>query len=161
MLFRQLFDSTSSTYTYVIADDVGSEAIIIDPVIEQIDLYSKLLEEWDLKLVYAIDTHTHADHITATGELRNNTQCSIAMGDQVYDNVQQLISEVPGLGPHVRLLAVRSRFFRIRVRSSYADQTVRMESIVHRNPTNGEMLLISREFGVRFITQLDDDEEPS
>ncbi len=86
---------------------------------------------------------------------------SIAMGNQVYDNVQQLISEVPALAPHVRLLAVRSRFFRIRVRSSYADQTVRMESIVHRNPTNGEMLVISREFGVRFITQLNDDEEPS
>ncbi len=86
---------------------------------------------------------------------------SIATGDQVYDNVQQLISEVPELAPHVRLLAVRSRFFRIRVRSSYAGQTVRMESIVHRNPTNGEMLLISREFGVRFITQLNDGEEPS
>jgi len=82
MLFRQLFDCTSCTYTYVIADKVGSEALIIDPVIEQLDLYLQLLNEWQLKLVLAIDTHTHADHITATGKLRNNTQCAIAMGEQ-------------------------------------------------------------------------------
>lgn len=82
MLFRQLFDKTSSTYTYIIADNFGTEALIIDPVIDQMPLYLRLLEEWDLKLVYAIDTHTHADHITATGQLRNNTQCAIALGDQ-------------------------------------------------------------------------------
>jgi len=82
MLFRQLFDPTSCTYTYVIADDFGTEAMIIDPVIEQVPLYLQLLEEWDLQLVFAVDTHTHADHITATGQLRDKTQCVIAMGDQ-------------------------------------------------------------------------------
>lgn len=82
MLFRQLFDPTSCTYTYVIADDYGCEAVIIDPVIDQMPLYIQCLQEWDLKLVFALDTHTHADHITATGPLRANTQCAIAMGDQ-------------------------------------------------------------------------------
>lgn len=81
MLFRQLFDPESSTYTYIIADDFGTEATIIDPVLEQMPLYARLLEEWDLKLVYTIDTHTHADHITASGRLKQTTDCSIALGD--------------------------------------------------------------------------------
>lgn len=82
MLFRQLFDSVSCTYTYIIADDKGHEAIIIDPVKEKAEQYLKLLKELDLKLVMALDTHTHADHVTATGALRNKTQCSIIMGDR-------------------------------------------------------------------------------
>jgi len=63
MIFRQLFDSTSSTYTYLIASRHGGEALIIDPVLERVERYLKLLEELDLKLIKAIDTHVHADHI--------------------------------------------------------------------------------------------------
>lgn len=82
MLFRQLFDSVSCTYTYIIADEHGHEAIIIDPVKEKVEQYIKLISELDLRLVMALDTHTHADHITATGSLRNHMHCSIIMGDK-------------------------------------------------------------------------------
>ena len=64
MIFRQLFDSVSSTYSYVLASRHGGEALIIDPVLEKVDRYLKLMEELDLKLVKAVDTHLHADHIT-------------------------------------------------------------------------------------------------
>lgn len=83
MFFRQLFEEVSCTYTYIIADDKGHEAVIIDPVKEKLDLYLQLLSEYDLKLVMTIDTHTHADHVTATGLLRNSTQCSIVMNEHV------------------------------------------------------------------------------
>ncbi|WP_044041198.1 MBL fold metallo-hydrolase [Caballeronia insecticola] len=81
MLFRQLFDSTSSTYTYVLASRVGGEALIIDPVRDQLEQYLKVIEELDLKLVHAIDTHTHADHIIALGDLRDITHCTTIMGE--------------------------------------------------------------------------------
>lgn len=82
MLFRQLFDRTSSTYTYLIASGIGREGLIIDPVIENISHYLHLLEELQLKLIFAVDTHTHADHITATGNLSQATQCRILMGEK-------------------------------------------------------------------------------
>ena len=75
MIFRQLFDSASWTYTFLIADENTREAVIIDSVREQVDRDLKLLEEMDLKLVYAIDTHVHADHVTALGRLRDATGC--------------------------------------------------------------------------------------
>ncbi|WP_339614848.1 MBL fold metallo-hydrolase [uncultured Gilvimarinus sp.] len=80
MLFRQLFDKTSSTYTYLLADN--SQAVLIDPVIENTDSYITLLTELELKLVLAIDTHTHADHITALGKLRELTGCETRVGEQ-------------------------------------------------------------------------------
>ena len=64
MIFKQVFDQKSSTYTYLIASAKGREALIIDPVIENVDEYIKLLKELDLKLVKVIDTHIHADHVT-------------------------------------------------------------------------------------------------
>jgi sulfur dioxygenase len=82
MIFRQLFDSTSSTYTYLIASRRGGEAIIIDPVLERVDRYVKLLDELDLRLIKAIDTHIHADHVTGLGELRDRTRCITVMGEQ-------------------------------------------------------------------------------
>ncbi len=82
MIFRQLFDSTSSTYTYLLAERTGGEALLIDPVLEHTDRYVRLLDELDVKLVLAIDTHIHADHITALGSLRNRTDCATAMGDK-------------------------------------------------------------------------------
>ena len=80
MIFRQLFDKTSSTYTYLLARRPGGEALLIDPVNEQVDSYLRLIEELDLKLVQAVDTHVHADHVTGLGALRDRTGCVTAMG---------------------------------------------------------------------------------
>lgn len=80
MLFRQLFDAVSSTYTYVLASGPGREAVIIDPVKEHLSQYLQLIAELNLKLVIAIDTHTHADHITALGSLRDASGCTTVMG---------------------------------------------------------------------------------
>ena len=82
MIFRQLFDSGSSTYTYLIASRRGGEALIIDPVLEKVDRYIQLLRELDLRLVKAVDTHIHADHVTGLGALRDRTQCITVMGEQ-------------------------------------------------------------------------------
>ena len=82
MIFRQLFDATSGTYTYVLASRRGGEAMIIDPVLEKVDRYIQLMRELDLKLVKAVDTHLHADHITGLGALRDRTQCITVMGEQ-------------------------------------------------------------------------------
>ena len=82
MLFRQLFDLESSTYTYLLASRVGGEALLIDPVKEHTDEYLELVAELELKLVMAVDTHTHADHITALGALRDATHCMTWMGDR-------------------------------------------------------------------------------
>lgn len=81
MLFRQMFDTTSSTYTYLLASRRGGEALIIDPVKEQLEQYLTVIRQLDLRLVQAIDTHTHADHITALGDLRDATQCITIMGE--------------------------------------------------------------------------------
>ena len=82
MIFRQLFEPVSSTYTYLIASRHGGEALLIDPVFEKTDRYLRLLEELDLKLVKVIDTHVHADHVTAMGALRDHTNCVTVMGEQ-------------------------------------------------------------------------------
>lgn len=82
MIFRQLFDTTSSTYTYLLASRRGGEALIIDPVVEKLDHYLRLLRELDLRLIKAIDTHIHADHVSALGALRDHTHCITVMGEQ-------------------------------------------------------------------------------
>lgn len=94
MIFRQLFDSESSTYTYLLASRRGGEALIIDPVLDRVDRYIKLLDELELKLVKAIDTHVHADHITGLGALRDRTKCVTVMGEQSgVDVVSMRVSE--------------------------------------------------------------------
>jgi glyoxylase-like metal-dependent hydrolase (beta-lactamase superfamily II) len=80
MIFRQFFDAASSTYTYLLASAPGGEALIIDPVKEHGLGYARLLRELDIRLVHAIDTHTHADHVTAMGDLRDMTGCTTIMG---------------------------------------------------------------------------------
>ena len=82
MIFRQLFDSTSSTYTYLLASRRGGEALIVDSVLDNADRYIQLLDELDLKLVKAVDTHIHADHITGLGALRDRTRCITVMGQK-------------------------------------------------------------------------------
>jgi len=81
MIFKQVFDAKSSTYTYLIASAKGREAVIIDPVIENVDEYIKYLEELDLKLVKVIDTHIHADHVTGAYKLKQETNCATLMGE--------------------------------------------------------------------------------
>ena len=82
MIFRQLFDSVSGTYSYLLASRAGGEALILDPVLEKVDRYCQLLRELDLRLVKAVDTHLHADHVTGLGELRDRTRCVTIMGEQ-------------------------------------------------------------------------------
>ena len=82
MVFRQLFDSVSCTYSYLLAGRGGGEALIIDPVLDKVDRYLQLMRELDLRLVKAVDTHLHADHITGLGALRDRTQCITVMGER-------------------------------------------------------------------------------
>jgi glyoxylase-like metal-dependent hydrolase (beta-lactamase superfamily II)/rhodanese-related sulfurtransferase len=94
MLFRQLYDPTSSTYSYLLASRPGGEALIIDPVLERVDRYIQLLADLELKLVKAVDTHLHADHITGLGELRDRTRCITVMGEHSRaDVVSMRVSE--------------------------------------------------------------------
>jgi sulfur dioxygenase len=94
MIFKQFFDIVSSTYTYLIASKKGREALIIDPVLENIETYIKLLKELDLKLVKVIDTHIHADHITGASELNKETNCSTIMGEHTpAESVQIKVKE--------------------------------------------------------------------
>ena len=81
MIFKQIFDKKSSTYTYLIASAKGREALIIDPVLENVNEYTSILKELDLKLVKVIDTHIHADHVTGASKLKDITKCSTIMGD--------------------------------------------------------------------------------
>ena len=94
MIFRQLFDSVSGTYTYLLASRRGGEALIIDPVLEKVDRYIQLINELDLRLVKAVDTHLHADHITGLGALRDRTHCVTVMGENSkVDVVSMRLSE--------------------------------------------------------------------
>ena len=100
MIFRQLFDSVSGTYSYLLASRAGGEALILDPVLEKADRYCQLLRELDLRLVKAVDTHLHADHVTGLGELRDRTQCITIMGEQSKaDVVSMRVSD----GDHVTI----------------------------------------------------------
>src|SRR6202023_1263343 len=104
MIFRQLFDSVSGTYTYLIASRNGGEALIIDPVLEKVDRYLQLVRELELKLVKAVDTHLHADHVTGLGGLRDRTHCITVMGEQSQaDVVSMRVTE----GDRVEIEGVR------------------------------------------------------
>ncbi len=87
MIFRQLFEQVSGTYSYLLASRRGGEALIIDPVLEKVDRYLQLVRELDLKLVKAVDTHLHADHITGLGALRDKTRCVTVMGEQTKADI--------------------------------------------------------------------------
>lgn len=104
MLFRQLFDAVSSTYTYLLAGDTGGEALLIDPVVERVDGYLQLIDELGLRLVKAVDTHVHADHVTALGVLRDRTRCTTVMGRRSHvDVVSMRVDE----GDHVEIDGVQ------------------------------------------------------
>jgi glyoxylase-like metal-dependent hydrolase (beta-lactamase superfamily II)/rhodanese-related sulfurtransferase len=94
MIFRQLFDQTSGTYSYLLASRKGGEALIVDPVLEKVERYLQLVRELDLKLVKAVDTHIHADHITGLGALRDRTHCITVMGEHAkVDVVSMRVTE--------------------------------------------------------------------
>src|SRR6476646_10701775 len=104
MIFRQLFDSTSGTYTYLLASRRGGEALIIDPVLERVERYLQLVRELDLRLVKAVDTHLHADHVTGLGALRDRTHCITVMGEHTQaDVVSMRVAE----GDYVDIEGVR------------------------------------------------------
>ena len=90
MIFEQLFDTKSSTYTYILSSGKGREALIIDPVLEHTDQYLNILNKLELKLVKVIDTHIHADHITGLNELSKRTSCTKIMGDNSKSEVVDL-----------------------------------------------------------------------
>ncbi len=90
MIFKQLFDQKSSTYTYLIASAKGREALIIDPVIENVNQYVRLLKELGLNLVKVIDTHIHADHVTGASKLKDITKCTTIMGDHTPANTVEI-----------------------------------------------------------------------
>ena len=90
MIFEQLFDTKSSTYTYIISSGKGREALIIDPVIEHTDKYIQILKNLELKLVKVIDTHIHADHVTGLNELSKRTNCTRIMGEKSKSEVIDL-----------------------------------------------------------------------
>ena len=81
MIFNQLFDEKSHTYTYIISSGKGREALIIDPVIEKTNEYLEFLKNLKLKLVKVIDTHIHADHVSGLNELKKKTNCTRIMGE--------------------------------------------------------------------------------
>ncbi len=104
MIFRQLFDSTLGTYTYLLASRHGAEALIIDPVLDKVERYLQLVRELDVKLVKAVDTHLHADHITGLGALRDRTHCITVMGEQSHaDVVSMRVAE----GDHIDIEGLR------------------------------------------------------
>ena len=94
MIFKQLFDKKSSTYTYLIASAKGREALIIDPVIENVNQYVQLLKELNLNLVKVIDTHIHADHVTGASKLKDITKCITIMGDHSPANSVEIYVKV-------------------------------------------------------------------
>ena len=90
MIFEQLFDVKSSTYTYIVSSGKGREALIVDPVIENTEDYIKILESLELKLVKVIDTHIHADHVSGLNELNKRTNCARIMGEKSRSEVIDL-----------------------------------------------------------------------
>ena len=90
MFFKQVFDTKTSTYTYLIASAKGREALIIDPVLENVEDYIGILKELDLKLVKVIDTHIHADHITGASKLKQATNCTTIMGEHTLADTVEI-----------------------------------------------------------------------
>ena len=102
MIFRQLFDPVSSTYSYLLASRKGGEALIIDPVLERVERYLQLIHELDLKLVKAVDTHLHADHLSAAPYLRRELGGKIAIGESI-SKVQNVFKALFNLEPEFRV----------------------------------------------------------
>ena len=90
MIFKQLFDNISCTFTYLIASRAGGEAVIIDPVLENVDQYIKELNRFKLNLVKVIETHTHADHFSGSSKLKDSTNCKTVMGEHTKTDIVEI-----------------------------------------------------------------------
>jgi glyoxylase-like metal-dependent hydrolase (beta-lactamase superfamily II) len=109
MIFRQLFDPETSTYSYLLADEASREAVLIDPVLEQFDRDSTLIRELDLRLTHTLETHVHADHVTASGRFRERLGSKVAVGDRTgVGNADLYLRDRDVLGFGAQRLEVRS-----------------------------------------------------
>ena len=140
MIFRQLFDKTSSTYTYLLAERTGGEALLIDPVLENTDQYVRLIEELDLKLVKAVDTHIHADHVTALGALRERTGCLTAMG-AIVDEVSEVMDiAAANIEPAPQLGTGLDTEFILGLAKSEDSVTILLDTVMSLSPTEAAMV---------------------
>lgn len=104
MIFRQLFDDASSTYTYLLGESSSKEALLIDPVDSALEHYLQLLDQYGLVLKYSLETHVHADHITASGLLRQETNTLTGIGSRcnaLPADLQLQHGDQLSLGPHI------------------------------------------------------------
>lgn len=109
LFFKQFFDPISYTYTYLIADKLSQEGCIIDPVFENINDYLKIIRKFNLKLLFVIDTHVHADHISGVKALKNMVNCKIVLGKSEYStfvaNIEVKHGEIIKIGK-IQMLAL-------------------------------------------------------
>ena len=136
MLFRQLFDSTSSTYTYLLADENSREAVIIDPVFEQVNRDLALIRELKLTLLFAIDTHCHADHVTGAWLMKEKTGCEIASAQAVgAQNVDRSLN-------HGDVISFGKHALEVRATPGHTDGCLTYVTEDERNAFTGDALLI-------------------
>jgi sulfur dioxygenase len=136
MIFRQLYDAISSTYTYLLADENSREALLIDPVFEQIHRDLALLRELNLTLKLVLDTHAHADHVTAAWILKQKTGCRIALADSIgAQNVDQPLK-------HGYLVAVDGVSLEVRATPGHTNGCLSFVLSDHSMVFTGDALLI-------------------
>jgi len=136
MLLRQLFDRETWTYTYLIADEESGEAVLIDPVIDQLERDIKLLEELGLKLVYTLDTHAHADHITGSGLLRKRLGSKAVIGAHAGAEGADLMVDD---GSRLKFGAVE---LEVRSTPGHTDGCVTFVTMDHKHAFTGDALFI-------------------
>jgi len=136
MLLRQLFDRETWTYTYLIADEQSGEAVLIDPVIDQLERDIKLLEELGLKLVYTLDTHAHADHITGSGLLRKRLGSKAVIGANAGAEGADLMVDD---GSRLKFGAVE---LEVRSTPGHTDGCVTFVTADHKHAFTGDALFI-------------------
>ena len=113
MIFRQIFAAETSSYTYLLAGGARGEALLIDPVLARVEQYLRLLRELRLKLVAALDTHLHADHLSGVGALRERTACRGALrGEELaVAGLRLRVIQTPGHSEDARCLRLPDRVF--------------------------------------------------
>ena len=136
MLLRQLFDYETWTYTYLLADEESGDALLIDPVIDQVERDIKLLRELGLRLVYTLDTHAHADHITGSGLLRKRTGSKAVIGAQAGAEGADLLVEDGSR------LSIGSINLEVRATPGHTDGCVTFVTSDHRHAFTGDALFI-------------------
>jgi len=136
MLLRQLFDHETWTYTYLLGDEASGEAVLIDPVIDQLERDIKLLQELDLKLVYSLDTHAHADHITGSGLLRTRLGSKAVVGAHAGAECADLLVDD---GSRLKFGSIA---LEVRATPGHTDGCVTYVTADHRHAFTGDALFI-------------------